>query len=148
MAVRDFLALFCATALVSACATRPDEPQAAPDYTRFPDLAMTDNGRLVVACVEQALDAGHYHRISDGEDSGLIRFVCSDDAAEALFVALGPRSAEIGSEFEVDGVLHRSSERVQTNLYGVDLCRRMNVGITSPNYRCEINLNLGGFINE
>ena len=142
MTVRTCLALLCAVA-VTACATTGDEVDAAPDYSPIEALPVTDNGRLVIACLEQSLAANRYHRISDDENSGLIRFLCEGGPATAQFEALGPRSARIGSEFRIDGVVHRSSERIQDNLYGLDLCRAAAGG-----HECEINLNLGGFINE
>lgn len=143
MTVRTYVALLCGAMLASACATSDDRP-AAPDYAPIPALPMTDNGRLILACLQQAMDTGALGRISDDENSGLIRFTCVGAPATALFEALGPRSAEIGSEFAVDSVIHRSSERIQENLYGADLCRVR----TSGGHECEINLNLGGFLND
>ena len=54
MTVRTCLALLCAVA-VTACATTGDEVDAAPDYSPIEALPVTDNGRLVIACLEQSL---------------------------------------------------------------------------------------------
>jgi len=142
MKARTYLALLCGAMLASACATSDGE-DTAPDYAPIQTLPMTDNGRLILACLKQSMDTGALGRISDSESSALIRFTCVGAPATALFEALGPRSAEMDSEFTIDGVVHRSSEQIQENLYGADVCRVR----ASGGHECEINLNLGGFLN-
>lgn len=113
---------------------------APADLTPLPDQSLTANGRLVLACVDQAVRSGSVSAVRD-EDAGLIRFACDGPPAEALFQALGPRSRRIGSEWREGAAVVRASERVVEDLYGVDLCRA-----DGPRHACQVHLNVGDFM--
>jgi len=126
---------------LAACGGSPPPQPVAPDYSPVPGQAVTTGGQMVVGCVRQAIQADRYDMIGDDGESRLIRFTCEGAEAQRLFDALAVRSAEIGSEWVDAGVTFRSTERIQQNLYGADMCSRDGAG-----YRCTFNLNLGGFI--
>jgi len=131
------------TLILGGCATGGDAPPGPPDLTPVPGRPLTPTARLVLACVDQAQTSGGVDVIGDDGEGRMIRFTCTGDVAQGLFEALGPRSAGIGSEWVEDGVVHRSTERMQANLYGLDFCR--SEGST---HACVFNLNLGAFIRE
>ena len=127
----------------AACATGGGETSGPPDLTPVRGSPLTPTARLVLECVDQAQTSGGVDVIGDGGEGRMIRFTCTGDVAEGLFEALGPRSAVIGSEWVEGGVVHRSTERMQENLYGLDFCRRDGAA-----HACVFNLNLGAFIGE
>ncbi len=126
----------------AACATGGEETARPPDLTPVPGRSLTPTARLALACVDQAQTSGGVDMIAEDDGEGrMIRFTCSGAPAEALFAALEPRSTAIGSEWVEGGVVHRSTERMQENLYGLDFCRRDGAA-----HACVLNLNLGAFI--
>ena len=131
------------TLLLGGCATGAGETAGPPDLTPIPGRPLTPAARLVLACMDQARTAGGVDMIGDDGESRMIRFTCTGDVAQGLFEVLGPRSVEIGSEWVDGGVVHRSTERMQENLYGLDFCRR-----AGSTHACVFNLNLGAFVGE
>lgn len=129
--------LFCLALGGCAGAAVGDAPQ---DLTPLSAQPLPTNGRLVLACVDQAVRSGAASGVRD-EDAGMIRFVCDGEPARALFQALGPRSARLGSEWREGETVVRASERVEEDLYGVDLCRDHG-----GRWTCEIHLNVGDFM--
>lgn len=125
----------------AACATGGGGTAAPPDLAPVAGRPLTPTGRLVLACVDRARTSGGVDMIADDGEGRMIRFTCTGAPAEALFGALQPRSAAIGSEWIDGGVVHRSTERMQRNLYGLDFCRRDGAA-----HACVFNLNLGAFI--
>ncbi|MBU1323659.1 MAG: hypothetical protein KJ676_00295 [Alphaproteobacteria bacterium] len=126
----------------AACATGGGGPAPPPDLTPIPGSPLTPTARLVLACVDQAQTSGGVDMIAEDDGEGrMVRFTCTGAPAEALFAALAPRSTAIGSEWVEGGIVHRSTERMQENLYGIDFCRRDGGG-----HACVFNLNLGAFI--
>jgi hypothetical protein len=119
------------------------EASGPPDLTPIPGRPLTQTARLVLDCVDQAQTSAGVDMIADDGEGRMIRFTCTGATAEALFGALAPRSAAIGSEWVEDGVVHRSTERMQEDLYGLDVCRRDGAA-----HVCVFNLNLGAFIGE
>lgn len=130
---------------LSGCASQggAEVPAAGPDLTPIAGQAVTPTGHLVLTCVRQAMDAFTFDMVGDDGDSRLIRFTCRGGEAEALFNALAERSAAIGSEWQTGTVTYRSTERIERNLYGSDMCWR-----DADSYACQFNLNLGGFIQQ
>lgn len=127
----------------AACATGGDEiERLRPDLTPVLGRPLTPTARLALACVDQAQTSGGVDMIAEDDGEGrMIRFTCSGAPAEALFAALEPRSVAIGSEWVEGGAVHRSTERMQENLYGLDFCRSEGSA-----HACVLNLNLGAFI--
>lgn len=126
----------------AACATGGGENERLPDLTPVPGRPLTPTARLALACVEQAQTSAGVDMIAEDDGEGrMIRFTCTGGPAEALFAALEPRSAAIGSEWVEGGIVHRSTERMQENLFGLDFCRR-----EGTTHACVLNLNLGAFI--
>lgn len=141
------MAMIAALAL-GGCATMGggggSEAASAPDFTPVPGQAVSGNGYLVIACVNQAIERQSFDMVGEQDgDNRMIRFTCDGGPALMLFNALAERSAAIGSEWTEGAVVQRSTERVERDLYGSDICTR-----DSEAYRCQFNLNLGGFIKE
>jgi hypothetical protein len=126
--------------LVAACASGPgaDEPDFAPLST----TPLLGNGRLVLDCVQFAIEAGTVVAVRK-DDAGLIRFTCDGPVAKALFDGLAERSARLGSEWtEGDGeITARATERINEDLYGVDVCRSSSMKVW-----CEAHFNVGDFM--
>lgn len=138
-------------AVLSACATTDGaETGSTPDYSPVSGRALSANAGLVLACLDEARAAGRTDMIGDDGDSRLIRFACEGVPAQALFDAMAERSAAIESEWRNGAVVFRSTEKIQRDLYGADVCSRDSVsyGAEGATYRCQINLNVGGFIKE
>lgn len=127
---------------LSACASHPKPAPAGP-----PDLALTaplpapPQAKLYADCIAQAASTGAYNTERDG---GTLRFTCMGNAAKAFYEGLGPRSAEVGSEYVADGLTWRFSNKLIKDSYGVDGCSRDGAG----DYRCVVILNAGGFIDK
>ena len=81
---------------------------------------------------------------SDGGGDELILFTCTGAPAHAFYDALGPWSARIGSAFEHDGRVYRSTAKVQANLFGVDSCSTAN----GADPRCVLTFNAGDFLDQ
>ena len=128
---------------LTGCATTPDAPAGAPDYSAIVTAPAPPNARLYVDCFSQAITAGSYRSADDGDGAELLLFTCTGAPARALFDALGSWSAGIGSEFQMDGRTARSTARVERNLYGVDYCSALD----GADHRCVITFNAGDFLN-
>lgn len=129
--------------LLASCATAPDAPSGPPDYSAVATSAAPPNAQFYVDCFRQAIAAESYRAADDGDGAELILFTCTGAPARALFGALGPWSARIGSEFAMEGRIARSTARVERNLYGVDYCSALN----DADHRCVITFNAGDFLN-
>ena len=130
--------------LLAACATTPDAPAGPPDYTAVVTTPAPPNARLYVDCFRQAISAESYRAADDGDGDELVLFTCTGAPARALFDALGPWSARIGSEFRSEGRTARSTAKVERNLYGVDYCSARD----DADHRCVITFNAGDFLND
>lgn len=131
------------SAAVTGCASMPDAPAAPLDYAAIVTAPAPPNARLYVDCFSQAITSGSYRSADDGDGAELLLFTCTGAPARALFDALGPWSARIGSEFLMDGRTARSTARVERNLYGVDYCSALE----DADHRCVITFNAGDFLN-
>ena len=100
------------TALLAACASTPDAPPTAPDYAEIATTPAPANARLYTDCFSQAISAAAYRRAANDGDE-LLLFTCTGAPAQAMFTALGPWSASIGSEWRAEGRVWRSTARVQ-----------------------------------
>lgn len=134
----------------TGCATVPDAGPASPDYSEIRVTPAPPNARLYTDCFSQAIAAGTYGRASDrvstdGSGDELLLFTCTGAPAQAMFAALGPWSARIGSEWRSEGRIWRSTSRVQRNLFGVDYCSDVEGG---GGARCVITFNAGDFLDQ
>lgn len=141
---RSLLASLAVGATLTACAHAPDAPMTAPDYTPIAGDPAPANARLYADCIGQAASAGTYVRASDEGGDELILFTCTGAPARAFHDALGPWSAEIGSEFEHEGRTYRSTAKVQANMFGVDSCSAAG----GADHRCVITFNAGDFLDQ
>lgn len=96
---------------------------------------------LYADCIADAVAAKRYGRAYD-ESTELILFTCIGAPARAFYEALGPWSAQVGSEARADGRTFRSTNPVRRNLFGVDWCSTDGAG----DYRCVVSLNAGTFL--
>jgi hypothetical protein len=138
------IALAAATTL-AACATTEAGPPPQPDFSEVTVTPAPDHATLYAACFRQAIDGRTYGRASDGGGDELLLFRCDGEPAEAMFAALGPWSAQIGSEWRAEGRTWRSTAKVQRNLFGVDYCSATDAG-AAP--RCVISFNAGDFLDQ
>lgn len=148
--IRTTGALLLAGMLATACVTAPELASSPPDYVEIATTPAPPNANLYTACFAQAIAAGSYRRASDrvstdGSGDELLLFTCQGAPAAALFAALGPWSARIGSEWRHDGRVWRSTARVQRNLFGVDYCSEAEAGGQA---RCVITFNAGDFLDQ
>ena len=148
--IRTTGALFLAGLLATACATAPELGSTPPDYTEIATTPAPPNASLYTACFAQAIAGGTYRRASDrvstdGSGDELLLFSCNGPPAAAMFAALGPWSARIGSEWQAEDRVWRSTSRVQRNLFGVDYCSDVERG---GDARCVITFNAGDFLDQ
>jgi hypothetical protein len=95
---------------------------------------------LYADCVGQAIANRSYRRAHDG-DTNLLLFTCTGDPARAFYDALGPWSAQIGSEARHAGRTIRSTQKVRKDLFGVDYCAAAGAEV-----ECSVSLNAGPFL--
>ena len=131
-------------ALLAACASTPDAPPTAPDYAEIATTPAPANARLYVDCFTQAIETGLYRRVANDGDE-LLLFTCTGAPAQAMFTALEPWSAKIGSEWRAEGRVWRSTARVQRNLIGTDYC---SATPDDRDARCVITFNAGDFLDQ
>lgn len=136
--------------VATGCATGPDTGPISPDHSEIPITPAPPNARLYTDCFAQAIAAGALGRASDrvstdGSGDELLLFTCTGGAARAMFEALAPWSARIGSEWRSEGRIWRSTARVQRNLFGVDYCSENQGGGEA---RCVITFNAGDFLDQ
>lgn len=131
-------------ALLAACASTPHAPPTAPDYAEIATSPAPANARLYVDCFTQAIETGLYRRAANEGDE-LLLFTCTGAPAQALFTALGPWSAKIGSEWRAEGRVWRSTAKVQSNLIGTDYC---SATPDDRDARCVITFNAGDFLDQ
>lgn len=144
MTRRLSLTLLALTSLaVTACASGPDVPAGSPDYSAVATLPPSPRARLYADCVAASVAAGAYAHAQDA-DTDMVVFTCDGRPARAFYEALAERSAAIGSQFTHDGRTWRSTNRVERNLFGVDVCSTDD----AADFRCSISLNAGGFLQE
>ena len=128
--------------VLAACASAPSD-EGPPDLTPIAGEPANARAKLYADCVGQAATAGTYDRLRD-PDTNLVRFTCSGEPARAFFEALGPRSAEIGSQWTAAGRTWRSTNTVRRNLFGVDYCSAGAAG----DHQCVVVLNAGEFLRD
>jgi hypothetical protein len=136
-----FIALVVALAL-AGCASSPDPaPAAPPSLVVAPGQPTPAQAQFYVDCITQAAEA----RTFDREES-VIRFHCQGDVAQRFYEGLGPWSAEVGSQYESDGVAWRFSTPIRENPSFVDFCRSHDEFV--PRFDCTVVLNVGEFLAE
>jgi hypothetical protein len=140
---RRLVPLLFIVATLAACATGPDAPSGPPDYSAIATLPPSPRARLYADCVVASVSAGTYTHARN-IDTDLIVFTCDGLPARAFYEGLAEWSATIGSQFNHDGRIWRSTNRVETNLFGVDVCSTDGDG----DFRCSISLNAGPFLRE
>lgn len=143
MARKSFFVLVPA-ALLAACASSPDVLPAVPNYAEIETQPAPAHAAHYANCIGQAILKPSYRRASDGGDE-LLLFTCTGRIAEMMFEALGPWSAKIGSEWQADGRIWRSTAKVERNLIGVDYCSATTNGADA---RCVITFNAGDFLDQ
>ena len=130
-----------ATLIGAGCATtRPAQP-AGPDYSPVAGQPVTVNGELYVECLHAAILAKTYDVTAD-RAAKLLRFRCAGMPAQRLYDALGARSASQHSEWIFGGRTWRSTQRIERDLVGSDICSTVN----GSDFRCDIVLNVGEFL--
>ena len=138
------LAAVASATTLAACAHAPDPVAGAPDYNSIAGDPAPPNARLYADCLGHAAATGAYRRASDGGGDELILFTCTGGPARAFYDALGPWSATIGSAFEHDGRVYRSTAKVTANLFGVDSCSTA----AGADHRCVLTFNAGDFLDQ
>lgn len=133
------------TLACAACATAPDRPPSAPNYSAVATQAPTPNARLYAACLEQAAAADAYRRADNGDGAEYILFTCTGAPAAAFAKALIPWSEKIGSTLQRDGRTFRSTAKVEANLFGVDSCSTDAMGGDAV---CILSFNAGDFLDQ
>ncbi len=129
----------------AACATAPNAPPPPPNYSAVPTQAPTPNARLYAACLQQAAAADAYRRADNGDGAEYILFTCTGAPAAAFATALIPWSEKIGSMFQRDGRIFRSTAKVEADLYGVDSC---STDATGGDAICILSFNAGDFLDQ
>ena len=142
--IRQAITILASVALLAACATTPDAQPSAPDYAEIETHPAPANARLYADCFAQAIHNQTYRRAADGGDE-LLLHTCTGEVAQAMFTALGPWSAQIGSEWRAQGRVWRSTAAIQRNLIGVDYCSATEAG---DDARCVITFNAGDFLDQ
>ncbi|WP_421729299.1 hypothetical protein [Brevundimonas sp.] len=142
--IRITLLTLAPAVLLAACATTPDAQPSPPDYAEIATQPAPANARLYADCFGQAIRNQTYRRAAEGGDE-LLLHTCTGDAAHAMFTALGPWSAQIGSEWRAQGRVWRSTAVVQRNLIGADYCSATEAG---DDARCVITFNAGDFLDQ
>lgn len=144
MSRRLSLSLLALSGLVaSACASGPDTPVGPPDYSAVATLPPSPRARLYADCVAASVAAGTYAH-AQNHNTDMVVFTCDGRPARAFYVGLADHSAAVGSEFVHDGRTWRSTNRVERDLFGVDVCSTDG----AANFRCSISLNAGPFLRE
>ncbi len=128
---------------LGACASTSEPDGAAPNYSAVATLPPSSRARLYADCIAAAVAAGTYAH-AQNHDTDMVVFTCDGRPARAFFEGLAARSAAVGSAFTHDGRTWRSTNRVERNLFGVDVCSTDG----AADFRCSISLNAGPFLRE
>lgn len=139
--IRPALAALAASIALAGCATAPDATFAGPPDFSPIQTQPNARARLFVDCIAQATAAGAYGHAHSG-DSDRLLFTCNGAPARAFYDGLAQRSADIGSEVQVDGRTLRTTEIVERDLFGVDYCSTGG----ADDFRCVVTLNTGAFL--
>jgi hypothetical protein len=124
--------------MLGACASTPT-PSGPPSLAVAPGQPAPAQSRLYVDCITQAAQANTYDR-----EENVLRFHCDGAVAQRFYEGLAAWSAQIGSQYEADGVTWRFSTAIQENPSFVDFCRRLS----ATQYDCTVVLNVGEFLAE
>jgi hypothetical protein len=127
----------------AACASGPDVPAGPPNYSAVATLPPSPRARLYADCVAASVAAGTYAH-AQNHDTDMVVFTCDGRPARAFYEGLAERSAAVGSQFVHDGRTWRSTNRVERDLFGVDVCSTDG----AADFRCSISLNAGPFLRE
>jgi hypothetical protein len=141
--MRCLVPLLLTLAGLSACATGPGGASGPPDYSAVATLPPSPRARLYADCVAASVAAGTYAH-AQNHDTDLVVFTCNGRPARAFYEGLAEHSAAVGSEFVHDGRTWRSTNRVERDLFGVDVCSTD----AATDFRCSISLNAGPFLRE
>ena len=128
----------------TACASMGGSEDASTQPRDFAAIQTEPSPRakLYADCMTQAGTSGAYGRAHD-DSTELFLFTCTGEPARAFWDALGPWSAETGSEASEGGRVYRSTNPVIRNLFGVDYCSTTTSG---ADHRCIVSLNAGEFL--
>lgn len=133
----------------SGCAHHGARAAAEPDYRPIAGEPAPPHAALYADCLADAVAHRTYERAHDA-DTEVLMFHCHGAPARAFFDALGPWSARIGSQTIRQGRTYRSTNRVQHDLFGVDVCSAYaTAGLAEPpidEASCTISLNAGPFL--
>ncbi len=132
--------LIVATALLlGACATNRDAgPAGPPTLVVAPGLPAPAQARFYTDCITQAVQMTAFDR-----EANVLRFHCNGAIAQRFYDGLAAWSAEIGSQYEADGVTWRFTTPIQENPSFRDFCRH-----SPQEYDCTVVLNVGEFLAE
>lgn len=143
MTIKSVVAIT-ATVVLAACASTPQGPPPPPAYAEIATEPAPAHARFYADCFGQAILNNAYRRAANGGEE-LLLFTCRGRVAEAMYGALGPWSAKIGSEWRAEGRIWRSTAAVQHNLFSVDYCTATEAGADA---RCVITFNAGDFLDQ
>ncbi len=126
-----------ATLTLAACATKAEIPAGPPSLVEGVGSAPPAQARFYSACIIYAAAQGNVDRIGN-----TLRYRCGGAPAQAFYEGLGAFSAELGSEYQGEGRTYRVTQKLQSDLSGVDFCFRDAAGA----YGCTVVLNVGAFL--
>lgn len=121
--------------LLTACSHAAPPPHA-PNYQPVVTEPAPPQADAYAACLGEAVTNHRYARAHD-PDTTILVLTCVGETAHALYDALGPHSAKVGSEFTSHGITYRSTNKVRNDLFGVDYC---------SSDECRISVNAGDFL--
>ncbi len=135
-----FAVMIAAAFALTACATSggDDVPSGPPTLVVAPGLPAPAQSRFYVDCIAQAAAANTYDR-----EGNVLRFHCDGAPAQRFYERLAAWSAEIGSQYEAEGVTWRFTSTIRENPSFRDFCRHGPQG-----YDCTVVLNVGEFLAE
>ena len=129
-----------AALFLAACATSggDEAPAGPPHLVVAPGQTVPAQGRFYADCIAQSIQQTGYDR-----EANVLRFHCDGAVAQRFYEGLSAWSAEIGSQYEAEGVTWRFSTTIRENPSFRDFCRHGPQG-----YDCTVVLNVGEFLAE
>lgn len=122
---------------LAACATKAELPAGPPSLVEGMGSAPPVQARFYSACIVYAAAQGTIDRVGN-----TLRYRCGGAPAQAFYEGLGAFSAELGSEYRGEGRTYRVTQKLQSDLSGVDFCFRDAAGA----YGCTVVLNVGPYL--
>lgn len=134
--MRSLVAAVAALSL-AACASTPDLPAGPPSLVEGMGSAPPAQAKFYTDCITFAAARGNVDRVGN-----TLRYRCGGPPAQAFYEGLAAFSAEIGSEYQGEGRTYRVTQKLQSDLGGVDFCFRDAAGA----YGCTVVLNVGAYL--